>query len=255
MTARIEDCGHYLVVHNRTEKRGALTPAFYDCICDAIAMAEARQLRCVIVTGGPFFCAGGDLSALKTRAALPIDERRAKIDLLHDVIRAMKGSQVPLIAAIEGGAAGAGLSLALACDLIVAARDASFAAAYVKAGLTPDGGLTHALATAVPKQFAMEMCLLGRAVSAERFADLGVVSQICEPGKALDNARTIANDLARGPRQAQSAIRQLIYHATDNDLTAQLDLEADMMAIAQGSPDAAEGIAAFLDKRAAEFGT
>lgn len=253
MTVRFEDAGACLLVHNRAEKRGAITPAFYDTILKALETARHPRVRCIILTGGAFFCAGGDLNALKTRADLAVDARRARIELLHDVIRAMKGSDVPLIAAIEGGAAGAGLSLALACDLIVAAKGASFTAAYVKAGLTPDGGLTHTLGQLVPHQLSMEMCLLGRPVPVERFAELGVVSQLCAEGEALKAAKALADRLAEGPRQAQSRIRQLVSEAAHNDLCAQLDQEAIFMAEAQGSAEAAEGISAFLEKRPAAF--
>jgi len=253
MTVRLEDKGAYLIVHNREEKRGAITPEFFQTINNAVEMAADRRVRCIILTGGAFFCAGGDLQALKTRAKLPPESRRAKIELLHDVVRAMHSSEVLLIAAIEGGAAGAGLSLALACDMIVAAQGASFTAAYVKAGLTPDGGLTHALGQLVPRQMAMEMCLMGRKVGAERFAELGVVSEICAKGEALSKAEVLAKLLIKGPRQAQSRIRHLISEAAEADLSTQLDQEAAFMIDAQVSDDAAEGMAAFLEKRSPEF--
>ncbi len=254
MSIRIEDSGHCLIVHNRTEKRGAITPELYDSILAAIKQAHAPRIRALILTGGAFFCAGGDLQTLRTRAALPRNDRRQRIERLHDVIRAMHASPVPLIAAVEGGAAGAGLSLALACDFIIAAKASSFTAAYVKAGLTPDGGLTHALSRLLPRQMAIDACLLGKPVTAERLDALGIVTELCDKGEALDGAHRLAATLARGPQQAQSRIRKLLSVAPENDLATQLDLEADFMAEAQGSPEAAEGIAAFLEKRRPEFG-
>lgn len=253
MSVRLEDKGAVLIVHNREEKRGAITPEFYTTIAKAVAMASDPRVRCIILTGGAFFCAGGDLRALKTRAELPPEQRREKIELLHAVIRAMRDCDVPIIAAIEGGAAGAGLSLTLASDMIVAAKGARFTAAYVKAGLTPDGGLTHALADLLPRQMSMEMVLLGRPVEAERLAALGVVTEVCAAGEALTRAEALAAELINGPRQAQSRIRHLMARASDADFASHLDLEAEFMVEAQATHDAAEGIAAFIEKRMPEF--
>lgn len=250
---RLQDRGNMLIVQNRAERRGALSPELYQALQDALHQARNPRIRAVILTGGAFFCAGGDLTQLKDRAVLPPDQRRARIEALHDLIRAMHAAPVPLIAAVEGGAAGAGLSLALACDMIVAASDAVFSAAYVKAGLTPDGGLTHALSRLLPRQLAMESCLLGRPFPATRLAALGVVNQLARPGQALGDALGLAQLLAQGPRQAQARIHALIHAAYDSDLAAQLDREADSMAEALAGPEAAEGMAAFLAKRRPDF--
>jgi 2-(1,2-epoxy-1,2-dihydrophenyl)acetyl-CoA isomerase len=251
MSARIEDGGDRLIIWNgNTAKRGALSPELYACILSALEQAQDSRIRAVILTSeGPFFCAGGNLNVIIERRQISEAARRDKVDELHDLLRAMRASPVPLIAAIEGGAAGAGLSIALACDMIVAAKDAKFTAAYVKAGLVPDGGLTSAMARLLPRPLAMEMCLLGRPVMATRFADLGAVSRICAEGKALEEAMVLADTLAAGPRTAQGVIRKLVadaYEATEAD---QLDSERDAMAAAAGQDEAAEGIAAFLEKR------
>ncbi len=251
MSARIEDGGDRLIIWNgNTAKRGALSPELYACILSALEQAQDSRIRAVILTSeGPFFCAGGNLNVIIERRQISEAARRDKVDELHDLLRAMRASPVPLIAAIEGGAAGAGLSIALACDMIVAAKDAKFTAAYVKAGLVPDGGLTSAMARLLPRPLAMEMCLLGRPVMATRFADLGAVSRICAEGKALEEAMVLADTLAAGPRAAQGVIRKLVadaYEATEAD---QLDSERDAMAAAAGQDEAAEGIAAFLEKR------
>ena len=154
MSARIEDKGDRIVIWNgNAHKRGALSPELYACIGQAIEMAAEPRIRAVILTSeGDFFCAGGDLNVLIARRDMPKDERRGKINELHSLIRAIRSCPVPVIAAVEGGAAGAGLSFALACDLIVAAAGAKFTAAYVKAGLVPDGGLTASLARALPRE-------------------------------------------------------------------------------------------------------
>ncbi|MFD2740422.1 oxepin-CoA hydrolase, alternative type [Sulfitobacter aestuarii] len=255
MNARIEDRGDRLVIWNgNAAKRGALTPELYTAISEAMQQAAEPRIRAVILTSeGGFFCAGGDLNVLIERRKLSEAERRDKVDLLHDLVRAMRACPVPLIAAIEGGAAGAGLSLALACDLLVASKEAKFTAAYVKAGLVPDAGLTASLARMLPRPFAMEMCLMGRPVSAGRFAELGAVNILSQEGKALEQAHALADTLAAGPRAAQGAIRALIAAAYENSEADQLDAERDAMARAAGGDEAAEGIAAFLEKRKPEY--
>jgi len=251
MSARLEDAGDRLIIWNgNTDKRGALSPELYACIMQACEMASERRIRSIILTAeGPFFCAGGDLNQLIKSQGMPADQRSARIDGLHDVIRAMRACPVPIIAAVEGGAAGAGLSFALACDVIVAAQGAKFVAAYVKAGLVPDGGLTAHLARAWPRQLSMEMCMLAQPVLAERMHALGVVNALTEAGGTMDVARAFADRFAAGPRDAQAAIRKMVANAYDVTEAEQLDVERDAMGHATGAPEAAEGIAAFLEKR------
>ncbi|UWR25901.1 enoyl-CoA hydratase/isomerase family protein [Sulfitobacter sp. S223] len=256
MGARMEDAGDRLIIWNgNTEKRGALSPELYACILEACELAKERRIRSIILTSeGPFFCAGGDLNVLISRQGMPEEERRAGIDGLHDVIRAMRACPVPIIAAVEGGAAGAGLSFALACDIIVAAQGAKFVAAYVKAGLVPDGGLTAHLARTVPRQLSMEMCLLAQPVLAERMHALGVVNALTEAGRTMDAGQKFADRFADGPRDAQAAIRKMVAAAYDATEAEQLDHERDAMGFATGAPEAAEGIAAFLEKRSPNYG-
>lgn len=251
MRARLEDQGDRLVVVNmNADRRGALSPDLYKAISDAVEQAAQPRIRAVILTSeGGFFCAGGDLNVLIERQGMAEGDRRAQIENLHERIRAIRTCPVPVIAAIEGGAAGAGLSIALACDLIVAAEDAQFTAAYVKAGLVPDGGLTASLARCLPRPLAMEMCLLGRPVGAGRMAALGAVNLLRAPGEAEAGAQDLADALARGPRDTQGVIRGLVAAAYDGSEADQLDREGDAMARATGSAEAAEGIAAFLQKR------
>ncbi len=252
-TARIEDQGDRLVVVNmNAARRGALSPDLYKAISEAVEQAAQPRIRAVILTSeGGFFCAGGDLNVLIERQGMAEGERRVQIENLHDRIRAIRACPVPVIAAIEGGAAGAGLSIALACDLIliVAAEDAQFTAAYVKAGLVPDGGLTASLARSLPRPLAMEMCLLGRPVAVGRMAALGAVNLLRAPGEAEAGAQELADALAHGPRDAQGVIRGLVAAAYDGSEVDQLDREGDAMARATGSAEAAEGISAFLQKR------
>lgn len=253
--ARLDDLGDRLVVVNRnTTRRGALSPELYATIMEAMHQATAPRIRAVILTAeGGFFCAGGDLNVLIERRTLSEAERCDKIDDLHDLIRVIRSCPVPVIASVEGGAAGAGASLALACDLIVAAEGAKFTAAYVKAGLVPDGGLTSALARMLPRSLAMEMCLLAKPIPSEQMHALGVVNALVPPGHCDVRAHALADALAAGPRDAQRVIRGLVASAYENTEAAQLDAERNAMAHAAGGPEAAEGIAAFLEKRRPDF--
>lgn len=255
MSAWLEDRGDRVIIWNgNRDKRGALSPELYAVIGEAFELAQQERVRSVILTAdGPFFCAGGDLNVLIARRDMPEEDRREKIDELHDLLRMIRTSPVPVIAAVEGGAAGAGLSLMMACDLIVAAEGAKFTAAYVKAGLVPDGGLTASMARQLPRPLAMEMCLLAKPVTADRFAALGCVTELAPAGGAMDAALGFADRVAALPRDAQGVIRGLVSQAYETTEAQQLNLERDGMARAAGGPEAAEGIAAFLEKRAPRF--
>ena len=251
--ARVEQEGSTLLIVNANPaRRGALSPDLYAAIGEAVNRAGDPAVRAVIFASeGGFFCSGGDLNTLKERTRLSLEERRAKVQELHDLVIRLRTCPVPVIAAVEGGAAGAGLSLALACDLLVAAPGSKFVASYVKAGVVPDAGLTSALSRMLPRQLAMEMCLLARSISAERMADLGVVNAVSDD--PLDAARKIAATLATGPRQAQGTIKRLVGQAYEASEHAQLEAEREAMIRAVVDTEAQIGIAAFLDHKTPEF--
>lgn len=258
MTGRIETGHHALIVWNdNPSRRNALTPEYYSALHEALERAAGDgDVGAVILAGvGDYFSSGGDLNALATRAELPKRQRAEKIEALHGVIRAIRASPAPVIAAVEGGAAGAGFALALACDIVVAAEDAQFAAAYVRAGLTPDGGLTHNLARLLPPATVLPLLLHGDSISAGRLHVLGAISDLTAPGGAVDVAREHAHRLGHGPRATQMRIKALARAAYDRTAEEQLDAERDAMARAQGTPEAAEGISAFLEKRRPDWGT
>ncbi|CUB00768.1 oxepin-CoA hydrolase, alternative type [Comamonas thiooxydans] len=241
--------------NNNPAARNALSPAFYAAVTTALADAAAdASVGAVVLTGeGGHFCAGGDLRQLARRRELPVGQRREKLEGLHDLIRAVRDCPKPVIAAVEGAAAGAGLSLALACDMLVAARDSLFSVAYVKVGLTPDGGATAFLAEFVSRQVLTELCLTGERISGERMYALGPVNRLAEPGQALVDAVALAAQIATGPDQATALIKDLCRQAPRNTLEQQLELEAQHMVRSQGSEESREGIAAFLEKRSADF--
>jgi enoyl-CoA hydratase/carnithine racemase len=240
---------------NNPAARNALTPDVYAALPAALKQAQDDpEVGAIVLTGaGAAFCAGGDLKRLGQRRAMAQPERRAGIEHLHNMIRALRDCSKPVIAAVEGAAAGAGLSIALACDMLVVARNASFSVAYVKVGLSPDGGATAFLSEVVSRQVMTELCMTGRPVTGERMHALGVANRLAEAGGALTEAIGMAQALAAGPERAIARIKRLCRYAGENTLEAQLDLEADCMSESLGDDEAAEGIGAFFDKRPADF--
>lgn len=243
--------------NNNIAARNALTPGFYAGLTQALSdAAQDATVGAIVLTGeGGHFCAGGDLRQLIKRREQPLAERRAQLEGLHDLIRAIRDCPKPVIAAVEGAAAGAGLSLAMACDLLVAARDAVFSVAYVKVGLTPDGGATAFLAEVLSRQVATELCLTGDRVSGERMAQLGAVNRLTAQGEALQEAIQLAQRIAAGPEQAMARIKRLCRQAVRNPLDEQLELEAQLMVQSQETAESLEGISAFLEKRVPDYVT
>ncbi|WP_321908085.1 oxepin-CoA hydrolase, alternative type [Burkholderia cepacia] len=241
--------------NNNPAARNALSPEFYVGLTVALRQAAADPtIGAIVLTGeGNHFCSGGDLRQLATRRELPREERLAKLEELHSLIRAVRDCAKPVIAAVEGAAAGAGLSLALACDMLVAARTAVFSAAYVKVGLTPDGGATAFLAEFVSRQVLTELALTGERITGERLGALGAVNRLVEAGQALDVAIELATQIAKGPELAMARIKDLCRQAPRNTLEQQLSLEAQYMVLSQETEESREGIGAFLEKRQPEF--
>ena len=244
-----------ILTNSNPGARNAITPTLYAELSAALAdAADDPEVGAVVFTGaGDFFCSGGDLNLLAKRRELPAAERREKLEGLHDLIRDIRDFGKPVIAAVEGGAAGAGLSMALACDMLVSARDAFYTVAYVKVGLTPDGGATAFLSEFVSRQVLTEMCLTGDRMPAERLHALGAVNRLTDKGAALAEAIALAAKVAGGPERASARIKALCRQAHRATLEEQLEAEAVFMVESQADPEAAEGIGAFLGKRAADF--
>ncbi len=240
---------------NNPGKRNALTAELYADLPAALFDAQCDvTVGAIVLTGsGDFFCSGGDLGQLALRRAMNPVQRRARLDSLHDLIRAIRHCSKPVIAAVEGGAVGAGMSIVLSCDMLVVARDAFFSVAYTKVGLTPDGGVTAFLAEFVSRQVLSELCLTGERISSERLHGLGAVNRLADRGCALGEAVALAACIAAGPTRANARIKTLCWNAFGADAVAQMELEADFMVESQGDDEAAEGISAFLTKRPADF--
>ncbi|WP_323121584.1 oxepin-CoA hydrolase, alternative type [Burkholderia alba] len=231
--------------------RNALHPDMYAAGLEALNTAERDPaIRAVVLTGADhFFCAGGNLNRLLENRAKDPAMQAASIDLLAEWVTALHTSTKPVIAAVEGAAAGAGFSLALACDLIVAADDAKFLMSYARVGLTPDGGGSWFLARALPRALAAEILYEGKPVAAPRLHALGVVNRLAKPGAARDEAVGWADELGRISPHALTRIKSLLADAQTQPLAPHLIAERDNFVAALHHADALEGIRAFLDKR------
>ncbi|MCX7259992.1 MAG: enoyl-CoA hydratase [Burkholderiales bacterium] len=238
-----------LTISNPT-LRNALGPEIYTAGIEALNAAESNpEIRSVIITGeGAHFCAGGNLQRLLTNREQPKEVQAQSIDGLHTWMEAIHTFPKPVIAAVEGAAAGAGFSLVLMCDLVVAARDSIFVMVYSSIALSPDGGGSWNLSQALPRQLAAELMLLGERISAERLHDLGSVNRLVESGTALTQALDLAERInARAPNAMQS-IKELINDAPTQSLHVHLTQERDQFVKNLHHANAGLGISAFLNK-------
>lgn len=243
-----------LLTISNPEARNALGPEIYAGALPAFTSPDP-SVRVIVLTGANgVFCGGGNLNRLQETQNTGTPAFQAEsIENLHRLVRAMRTCPKPVIAAVEGPAAGAGFSLALSCDMIVAAEDAKFVMSYVKIGVSPDGGASYSLANLLPRQLAFELLATGDAIGAQRLHTLGVVNLMTRSGGALEAAMQAANRLAQGASVAQARIKRLIGGAAEAHFSAHLDLERDNFAQALFEPEAREGIAAFLEKRKPDF--
>jgi 2-(1,2-epoxy-1,2-dihydrophenyl)acetyl-CoA isomerase len=244
---------------NRPQALNATTPALIEELGHALGQAEATaEIGAIVLTGaGRGFCAGADLAAATADAPL---DAQGRIDLgamlerwYEPVVLKMRALDKPIVAAVNGVAAGFGCSLALLADLTVAARSATFLQAFVNVGLVPDGGGTWLLPHATTAQRAMGMALLGDKLGAEQALQWGLIWQVVDDGAALAAADAIARRLAAGPRLAVAGIKRSIHAAPRHDLAAALVLERELQRVCGRSEDFQEGVAAFLQKRKAAF--
>lgn len=237
------------------EARNALHPDIYAACEQALsAAAEDDGIRAVVLTGADgMFCAGGNLNRLLGNRDQPPQVQADSINLLHRWIALLHGFPKPIIAAVEGAAAGAGFSVVLACDFVVAASNAKFVMAYVKVGLTPDGGGSYELARALPRQLASELLIEGRTVEASRLAPFGLINRVTAPGEALGEALQLAQSLSGQSTHAMGRIKALINHAGTASLAEHLDQERENFVAALHHHDGGEGIRAFLEKRKPVF--
>lgn len=244
--------------------RNTLSAEIFDAGTEALNVAEAdHSLRCVLIQGaGGHFCGGGDLRRLagnRQTAEGPDGQtgpqrQAAHLDRFHQFIEVLHAFPKPVIAAVEGAAAGGGFSLALACDLIVAAEDARFIMAYPKVGLSPDGGATWQLMQMLPRQLVLRMLWLGEAFSAQQLHQWGLVHQVSRSGAAVYDGIHLAERLAAMPAGSLASIKELANQWPQRSLREQLARERDGFIENLVSADAGEGLQAFFDKREPRFG-
>jgi len=231
--------------------KNALHPDMFAAAIETLSTAERDDtIRAVVLTGADrFFCAGGNLNRLLENRGKDKSAQAESIDNLHGWIEAIRDCPKPVIAAVEGAAAGAGFSLALACDLIVAGASAKFVMAYVNVGLTPDGGGSWFLTQALPRQLAAEILITGKPVLASRLHELGLVNRLAVDGAVLDAALDWADELAALSPNAVERIKALTHEAQHNMLAQHFEAEKRHFVESLHHRDAQEGISAFLEKR------
>jgi 2-(1,2-epoxy-1,2-dihydrophenyl)acetyl-CoA isomerase len=245
---------------NRPEARNALSPEMVAELGTAIKSCRGGDTRAVLLTGTDgAFCSGADVrnftEELDNGGPEGLsDHLRELADALHrDVVMGIRRLDKPVVAAINGVAAGAGFSLALACDIRVASSDARFLLAYANIGCTADGGSTYMLPRIVGQGRAMEIYLARQPIGAQYALDLGLVSQVFEAAHFERHAMETADRLAQGPTRAYGRVKALFDGSWDSDLATQLDAETDAIASIGLTRDFQEGIKAFSQKRQAWF--
>ena len=258
MTASLKSHSHgqtMVLTISNPDHRNALGPEIYAAGVEALNVAEnSPDVRSVVITGeGAHFCAGGNLQRLLGNRQQPPEVQAQSIESLHNWIETIRVFPKPVIAAVEGACAGAGFSLALACDLVLAAQNSVFVMSYSSVGLSPDGGASWSLMRALPRATALQLMLCGDRIDAQRLHALGVINQVCEPGDALAQALALGERInARAPN-AMASIKELANDAQTATLHTQLASERDHFVRNLHHTNAGEGIAAFLDKRPANY--
>jgi len=254
MTASLKSHSHgqtMVLTISNPEHRNALSPDLYAAGVEALSVAESSpEVRSVVITGeGAHFCAGGNLQRLLANRQQPPEVQAQSIEGLHNWIEAIRSFPKPVVAAVEGSCAGAGFSLALACDLVVAAHNSVFVMAYSNVALSPDGGGSWSLLRAMPRATALQLLMCGDRITAERLQQLGVINQISGTSEALNEALALCERLnARAPN-ALASIKELANEAVLVPLHTQLNAERDHFVRNLHHANAGEGINAFLEKR------
>lgn len=257
-TVRYELEGAVAVIRlDRPEALNALSQQLCTDLRSAFERAIAEGARVAVLTGsGRAFCSGGDLREMRS-----MWESEGRIEAfmekplndLHDLIRYIREAPIPVIAAVNGVCAGGGSNLALACDMVIAADDATFNEAFVRIGLSPDCGGTFFLPRAIGEKLAAELFMTGEAVSAERAAQFGMINRVVPADNLLTEALLLADKLAAGPTGSFARIKRMLNATFSNDLQSQLALEAECQLQSAQSADFKEGVTAFFEKREPRF--
>ena len=245
------------VTMNRPDALNALSLQLTTDLGSSIRQAVADGARVIVLTGnGRAFCSGGDLREMRLmwkkegRIEAFLEDPLA---VLHDVIKLIRETPIPFIAAVNGVCAGAGTNFALACDLVVAADNATFNEAFVRIGLSPDCGGTFFLPRAIGEKLAAEMFMTGTTISAERALQIGMINRVVPVDNLGSEAAKFAAKLANAPTGSIGRIKRMLNASFSNDLTSQLALEHECQIESGKSDDFKEGVAAFFEKRPPNF--
>jgi 2-(1,2-epoxy-1,2-dihydrophenyl)acetyl-CoA isomerase len=251
-----QDAGVLTLTLNRPDKLNAFNPQMHRLLREALDRAAMEPaIRALLLTGaGRGFCAGQDLSERDVSAgAAPTDLSVSLGSNYNPLVRKLREMPKPIICAVNGVAAGAGANIALACDVVFAARSASFIQSFSRMGLVPDSGGTYFLPRLVGMARAMGFSLFADRVSAEEAERIGLIWKAVDDDKLLAEATAAARSLAAGPTRGYALIKKALYASDGNLLDAQLDLERDLQREAGYSEDYREGVSAFMQKRKPVF--
>jgi 2-(1,2-epoxy-1,2-dihydrophenyl)acetyl-CoA isomerase len=250
------EAGVLAITLNRPDKLNAFTPEMHELLRKALGRAaDEAEVRAVLLTGaGRGFCAGQDLSERNVEpGAAPIDLSVSIGSNYNPLVRRLRALPKPVVCAVNGVAAGAGANIALACDIVLAARSASFVQSFSRIGLVPDSGGSYFLPRRVGAARAMGLALLGEKLSAEDAERWGLIWKTVEDAKLVEEAKAVATKLATGPTKGYGLVKKALQASEGNLLDAQLDLERDLQREAGFSEDYREGVSAFLQKRTPQF--
>lgn len=241
---------------NYPEVMNAVSPEMLGGLMNALEHVEDPKngVRCLVMTGaGRGFCAGANLQPPSAGAIGSRDAGLVLETQYHPFLRRLRELPMPFVTAVNGAAAGVGMSFALMGDLVLCARSSYFLQAFRRIGLIPDGGSTWILPRLVGRARAMELSLMGEKLPAEKALEWGLVNRVFEDEELMKNAKELARELANGPTLALGLIRRLYWESADNSYEEQLNLERQMQRRAGESTDFQEGVRAFLEKRPAKF--
>jgi len=240
---------------NRPDSGNAMNAALMRELCDvAIRCDEDPEIRAVVITGaGKMFCAGGDLRSFAAKGDGLAAHLKEITHDLHAAVSRLSRMDAPVVSAVNGVAAGAGFSLACAADLVIAAESARFTVAYTGVGLSPDGSCSFFLPRLIGLRRTQELMLTRRILEASEALDWNLVTRVVPDDDLEAESAKLAAQLAAGPTLAFGSVKRLLLHSSGDHLESQMEHEARCIADAARSADAREGIAAFLEKRAAGF--
>ncbi|MDH0732034.1 2-(1,2-epoxy-1,2-dihydrophenyl)acetyl-CoA isomerase PaaG [Pseudomonas sichuanensis] len=252
----IDDDGVALLSLNRPEQLNSFNSAMHLEVREALKQVrQSEHARVLLLTGeGRGFCAGQDLSDRNVAPGAEMPDLGESIDKFYNpLVRSLRDLPLPVICAVNGVAAGAGANLPLACDLVLAARSASFIQAFCKIGLVPDSGGTWLLPRLIGMARAKALAMLGERLSAEQAEQWGLIYRVVDDAALRDEALTLARQLATQPTYGLALIKRALNHSYDNRFDQQLELERDLQRLAGRSEDYREGVSAFMNKRAPAF--